>query len=171
MRLGNHQSGKVAALRRPRARTNSAPAITSAASNNWTRDLRPFARDLFRYVLEGRPGGGNCVGGPSLGFLIGQDPKKTGFQFVPSLIARQGTLPVPPVLRYTKAPTFLAAVRPAAVSEATFVKPRIFRFSCSPLRIFSKLLGTSFPIIFLSWQVRRGGRPSFGLPTAPIPHH
>src|SRR5262245_41192601 len=51
------------------------------------------------------------------------------------------------------APTFLAAVTPAAVSEATFVKPRILRFSCSPLRIFSKLRGISLPmLVFLSGE-------------------
>src|SRR6185436_13343140 len=79
-------------------------------------------------------------------------PMAICFQFVPSLIARQGTLPVPPVLRYTSAPTFFAAVRPAAVSEATFVKPRILRFSCSPLRSFSKPRGISLPIALFEEQ-------------------
>src|SRR5437588_4899052 len=52
------------------------------------------------------------------------------------------------------APTFLAAVIPAAVSDATFVNPRPFKFSCSPLRILEKLHGISLPINFLSRRTR-----------------
>src|SRR5438034_843030 len=83
--------------------------------------------------------------------------KSRGFTNVASLIARHGTPPVPPVLRYTKAPGLLAGVRPAAVSDATLVKPRLLRLSCSPLRIFSKLRAICFPMVVSFLRYWRAG--------------
>ena len=48
-------------------------------------------------------------------------PMAICFQLVPSLMARHGTLPVPPALRRMMRPGNAAAVTPAALAAATLV--------------------------------------------------
>src|SRR4051794_7512552 len=113
------------------------------------RGSRVDGRGLTYFGLSLFHNNGKCVfwiDGGQMAFA----PMAICFQFVPSLKARHWTELVPPALRWMIAPTHLAGVRPAAVSDATFVKARPFRFSCSPKRIFSKLRGNSLLIFFMN---------------------